>query len=194
MQKYGVVEDNNLICDLRKGNETAFNVIFKRYYAALCAYASRFVEFEDAESIVQDLMTWIWENREYITIESSLSNYLFRSVYNRTLTVITRKEVEKKAAAEFYMRQNERVLEDLSYYRIEELTKRIEEAIQKLPDSYREAFVMHRFKNMTYKEIAVRLNVSSKTIDYRIQQALKQLRVELKDYLPLILIFFKDLL
>lgn len=139
-------------------------------------------------------MTWMWENREFITIESSLSNYLFRSVYNRTLTLITRKEVEKKAAAEFYMRRNELVLEDINRYQIEELIKRIEEAIQKLPDSYREAFVMHRFKNMTYKEIAMRLKVSSKTIDYRIQQALKLLRVELKDYLPLIFILFKDLL
>lgn len=190
----GVVEDNNLICNLQKGDETAFNVIFKKYYPALCAYTSRFVEFEDAENIVQDLMTWVWENREFITIESSLNNYLFRSVYNRTLTLITRKEVEKKAAAEFYMRQNKHVLDNVDYYRIEDLTKRIEEAIRKLPDSYREAFVMHRFRNMTYKEIALQLKVSSKTVDYRIQQALKQLRIELKDYLPLILIFFKDLL
>ena len=44
---------------------------------------------------------------------------------------------------------------------------------------------MHRFKNMSYKEIAEQLNVSPKTIDYRIQQALKILRAELKDYLPL---------
>lgn len=46
---------------------------------------------------------------------------------------------------------------------------------------------MHRFKNMSYKEIAGILGVSPKTIDYRIQQALKQLRIELKDYLPFLL-------
>lgn len=48
---------------------------------------------------------------------------------------------------------------------------------------------MHRFRDMSYKEIAEILGVSSKTIDYRIQQALKQLRIELKDYLPLLLPF-----
>ena len=47
---------------------------------------------------------------------------------------------------------------------------------------------MHRFKNMSYKEIAEILGVSPKTIDYRIQQALKQLRIELKDYLPFLLL------
>ena len=46
---------------------------------------------------------------------------------------------------------------------------------------------MNRFQKLTYKEIASQLNVSSKTVDYRIQQALKQLRIDLKDYLPLIL-------
>ena len=50
-----------------------------------------------------------------------------------------------------------------------------------------DAFVMHRFRDMSYKEIAGTLGVSPKTIDYRIQQALKQLRVDLKDYLPLLL-------
>ena len=70
---------------------------------------------------------------------------------------------------------------------MEELTQKIEKAIRDLPESYRVAFEMHRFQNKTYQEIAQELNVSSKTVDYRIQQALKQLREELKDYLPLLL-------
>ena len=56
-----------------------------------------------------------------------------------------------------------------------------------LPESYRQAFVMHRFRDMSYEEIAETLEVSPKTVDYRIQQALKQLRIDLKDYLPLLL-------
>ena len=61
---------------------------------------------------------------------------------------------------------------------IRDRTIRIQEAVETLPESYKEAFVMHRFKNMSYKEIAEILGVSPKTIDYRIQQALKQLRIE----------------
>ena len=81
-----------------------------------------------------------------------------------------------------------RTLHDgIKYYQIEELAKRIEDAVAALRESYREAFVMHRFRDMSYKEIAETLGVSPKTIDYRIQQALKQLRVDLKDYLPLLL-------
>ena len=79
------------------------------------------------------------------------------------------------------------MLQDTDYYQIEELAKRIEDAVAALPESYREAFVMHRFRDMSYKEIAEILGISPKTVDYRIQQALKQLRVDLKDYLPLLL-------
>lgn len=79
------------------------------------------------------------------------------------------------------------LIDDTNFYLIEELTIRIQEAVETLPESYKEAFVMHRFKNMSYKEIAEILGVSPKTIDYRIQQALKQLRIELKDYLPFLL-------
>lgn len=66
----------------------------------------------------------------------------------------------------------------------EELVQRIEVAIDQLPETYRTAFIIHRFKGMSYKEIAEMYHVSPKTIDYHIQQALKILRKELKDYLP----------
>ena len=79
------------------------------------------------------------------------------------------------------------MLQEVDIYQINELSKHIQRAINELPPTYREAFIMHRFQNLSYKEAAELLNVSPKTVDYRIQQALKILRVKLKDYLPLIL-------
>lgn len=73
--------------------------------------------------------------------------------------------------------------EDTDDYQTHELLLHIREAIGKLPEKFREAFVKHRFENSSYKEIARELNVSSKTVDYRIQQALKLLREDLKEYL-----------
>ncbi len=73
------------------------------------------------------------------------------------------------------------------YYQLEELRENIRRAVEELPELYREAFEMNRFENRTYKEIAEELGISAKTVDYRIQQSLKILRVKLKDYLPLIL-------
>lgn len=179
--------DNDfLLSAVQRGDQKAFDTLFRRYYPMLCAYGHRFVELEDAEEIVEDSLLWIWENRETLVIKSSLNSYLFKMVYRRALNKLAHIDATQRADTRFYEEMQE-MLQDTDYYQIEELAKRIEDAVAALPESYREAFVMHRFRDMSYKEIAETLGVSPKTIDYRIQQALKQLRVDLKDYLPLLL-------
>ena len=179
--------DNDfLLSAVQRGDQKAFDTLFRRYYPMLCAYGHRFVELEDAEEIVEDSLLWIWENRETLVIESSLNSYLFKMVYRRALNKLAHIDATQRADTRFYEEMQE-MLQDTDYYQIEELAKRIEDAVAALPESYREAFVMHRFRDMSYKEIAETLGVSPKTIDYRIQQALKQLRVDLNDYLPLLL-------
>ena len=179
--------DNDfLLSAVQRGDQKAFDTLFRRYYPMLCAYGHRFVELEDVEEIVEDSLLWIWENRETLVIESSLNSYLFKMVYRRALNKLAHIDATQRADTRFYEEMQE-MLQDTDYYQIEELAKRIEDAVAALPESYREAFVMHRFRDMSYKEIAETLGVSPKTIDYRIQQALKQLRVDLKDYLPLLL-------
>ena len=179
--------DNDfLLSAVQRGDQKAFDTLFRRYYPMLCAYGHRFVELEDAEEIVEDSLLWIWENRETLVIESSLNSYLFKMVYRRALNKLAHIDATQRADTRFYEEMQE-MLQDTDYYQVEELTRRIEEAVAALPESYREAFVMHRFRDMSYKEIAETLGVSPKTIDYRIQLALKQLRTDLKDYLPLLL-------
>ena len=63
-------------------------------------------------------------------------------------------------------------------------------ALNKLPSTYREAFEMSRRQQLTHKEIAKVLEVSPQTVNYRMGKALEMLRVELKDYLPLLLLLF----
>lgn len=179
-------EDTSLLSAIKYGDERAFDVLFRKYYSMLCAYGHKFVELEEAEECVQDAFLWLWENREVMVVQSSLSSYLFAIVHHRALNRINQKEV-KSRVENYFCEEMQSLIEDTNFYHIEELTRRIQEAVAALPESYREAFVMHRFKDMTYKEIADLLGVSPKTVDYRIQQALKQLRVDLKEYLPLLL-------
>lgn len=189
MKTNRTIEDLFLLSCLQKGEKSAFDILFRKYYPMLCAYCYRFVPLEDAEEVVQDVMLWLWESREKHTINTSLNQYLFKAVYHGALARISRKQLKEKADTLFYEEMQE-MLEDTDFYIIEELGKRIHNAVMALPESYRVAFVMHRFKHKSYKEIAEEQNVSPKTIDYRIQQALKILRKELKDYLPLTFFIF----
>jgi RNA polymerase sigma factor, sigma-70 family/RNA polymerase sigma-70 factor, Bacteroides expansion family 1 len=188
MKENHLSDNDFLLSALQRGDLKAFDALFRKYYPVLCAYGHRFVELEDAEEIVEDSLLWLWENRETLVIESSLNSYLFKMVYRRALNKLAHIDATQRADTRFYEEMQE-MLQDMDYYQLEELTSRIEQAVAGLPESYREAFVMHRFKDMSYKEIAEALGVSPKTVDYRIQQALKQLRMDLKDYLPLLLPF-----
>ena len=75
-------------------------------------------------------------------------------------------------------------------YFVNELTENITKAIEELPENYRETFKLSRFGEQSNPQIAEALGVSIKTVEYRITQSLKILRVKLKDYLPFIMFLF----
>lgn len=180
-------EDTYLLIALRRGELMAFDSIFKKYYPILCAYGNRFVEYEEAKEIAGDAILWLWEHRETLQIETSLGRYLLKSVYRRSLNCIKQKQLKNHADTMYY-EEMEKLIQDVEAYQFQELSKRVKEAIDTLPASYREAFVMHRFTKKSYKEIAESSEVSIKTIAYRIQQATKLLRKELADLLTVLVV------
>lgn len=182
--------DERLLDRLREGDTRAFDMLFNKYYPLLCTYGSRFVCMESAEEIAQDVLLWLWEHREDEVIRLSLVKYMLKAVYRRALNCLEQEQAKLEADTRFYRDLVENVLEETDLSQLNELSRRLSEAIRALPSLYREAFVMHRFKDMTYKEIAAALEVSVQTVDYRIGQALKQLSAELKDYLPLLLFLY----
>ncbi len=184
------IDDSFLLSAMQRGDKKAYGTLFRRYYPMLCTYANRFVSLEDAEEIVQDVMLWLWENREVQIFNTSFSRYLYKTVYHRSINQLTRRQSQLRAETRYYEYMLA-MLSDSDFYQAEELKKQIGQAIHALPASYREAFIMHRFENKSYKEIAELLQVSTQTVNYRITQAVKQLRVALKDYLPLILLLSK---
>ena len=173
---------------LQAGNEQAFDAIYRQYYKALCAYASNYVPDVECEEIVQDVMMWLWENRQTISSEITLKSLLFTITKNKCLNVISHLQVRQRVHEELYEKLATQ-FEDPDFYLYGELMEKLDQALQKLPEDYRNAFEMNRFDDLTYKEIADRLGVSEKTIAYRISQALKILRKELKDYFLIIISF-----
>ena len=175
--------DHNSLLGLRTGNEKAFDIVYKHYYGGLYAFASQYVPTMECEEIVQDVMMWLWDNRRTIANETSLKSLLFTITKNKCLNCISHQQVKQRVHEILYQKFAEQ-FEDPDFYIPGELMEQVDQAIKRLPEDYRKAFEMNRFDDLTYKEIAQKLNISEKTIAYRISQALKILRKELKDYLP----------
>ena len=176
------MEESVLLDELRRGSEIAYKQLFIKYYSPLCEYASQYISDDDAEELVQELMLFIWETRESILIESSLKSYLFIATKHRYLDFIKKNQYHEQVHSEIYEKLKDQ-FEDPDYYMLEDLSVQIQKAIDELPENYRETFALSRFGEQTNVQIAAMQGISVKTVEYRITQSLKILRVKLKDYL-----------
>ena len=175
------MDDILLISLLRQGDAEAYKQLYLKYYAPLCEYASQFVTDDDAEDLVQDFMLFIWEIHENLIIEKSLKSYLFVSIKHRCINHMKKKQVYQQIQAKIYENIKDQ-FEDPDSYLINELEELIQKTISELPEKYRKVFTMSRYEVQTNVKIAAKLGISVKTVEYRISQALKILRVKLKDY------------
>lgn len=178
-------------------DEESFEAVFKTYFKALHAYASAILEeSEAAEEIVQSVFLKLWEKRETLEINSSLKAYLYRAVYHDSLNHINHQKVKRKhwdhAHYEMTQGKPEQVGEQIKGQE-NELYEAFQLAMDKLPEKCRMVFNLSRFEELKYQEIADRLDISIKTVEAHMGKALKTLRVELAEFLPLLLMFLINL-
>lgn len=168
-----------------------FEELFKTHFVELTGFSQSFVHDKDAaQEVVQNVFIKFWEKREDINLEQSLKSYLYTSVRNRSLNYL---RDNKKYRSEILDEQTTEYNSGLETDHLvnDELQRKIEDAIELLPEKCRQVFEMSRFEGLKYKEIAEKMNISIKTVENQISKALKILREELKDYtVILILISF----
>ena len=172
-------KDHILFEDIKNGNEKVFNQAFECYYSCLCFYTDKIIrDFDLSRSIVQQVFVDLWIKREKLQVES-LKSYLFQSVRNASLDVLKHKKAELKYLSTLQKTESDQFSDLMEEA---ELADKINKAIQKLPDKCREVFIMCRFEELKYAEIASRLNISVKTVEMQVSIALKKLRKELSEY------------
>lgn len=178
-----------LLIELLNGEEKAFDFIFRKYYKALCAHAVSYVKDLDlAQSLVQECFIKLWEKHENALQIEKLSTYLVFMVRNQCIDYL-----RKNRKLEHHQTLTDTVGEG-SNCETALLTREFEEllilTLAAMPERTRVAFEYSRFENLTYKEIAHRMNISKKAVEALISRALILLRRDLKDYLPLFLLFY----
>ena len=190
--------DLEIIQLLKLGDEKAFERVFKNHFTGLCLFAEHFLkDSHHAEEIVEDLFCNLWENCKTIDIAVSLKAYLYKSVYYQCLKFIRHQKVEKKYKDNqgYFLADNQ--LNDINSQAypvanliVKELEDKIEAEINLLPPQCKEIFCLSRFDNLSYAEIAEKLNLSVNTVKTQMSRALQKLRDELKDYLAVLALVF----
>lgn len=185
------MEEHYLLAGLKQGNKEIFSFLFTAYYKDLVLFGGSFIpDRMVCEDIVQSVFLRLWNDRDTLEIETSLKSYLLKAVRNRCLDELRHRDVVREH--ETYILSNS-VLDDIdteNYILYSDLHEHLDEALHKLPEPYRAAFEMNRFEGLKYKEIALRLNVSERTVEVRIGKALELLREYLKEFFLWILLLF----
>lgn len=167
---------------IASGDRAAFEEAFRAHYRPLCAFANTYLNDRDrSEDLVQELFVKLWNERERLNVTTSLKAYLFSAVRNRSFNELE-KVVRMKPINESL---HDTPLEDS---RSEEdhtwRSARVLAAIEALPEERRKVFKLSRNEGLKYLEIAERLGISVKTVENQMGKALKTLREELADLVP----------
>ncbi len=179
-------------------DEAAIEEVFKSHYGALHAYANVILkDAEGAEEVVQSVFLKLWEKRANLQITTSLKAYLFRAVYNDSLNQLKHQKVRQRHYEQTQYAMNQDVSQDKVNHmegEEKELVERIQETLDALPEKCRMVFHLSRFEELKYGEIAAQLGISLKTVEAHMSKALKTLRTELAEFLPMVILSFQLLL
>lgn len=178
-----------LVHNLSKGNLLAFSTLFKEYSGRLYRFAFGYLKSEpEAEELVQEVFTIIWEKRADLKKELSFKSFLFTIAFN-----IIRKHFRTKAYLSEYLKTG--IGADMDIQTSQKITydslyQYITELVNKLPERRKEIFIKSRFEGLSIKEIAEELKISHKTVENQLTDALKFIRTNLnRENLPVILFF-----
>jgi RNA polymerase sigma-70 factor (ECF subfamily) len=177
-----------LVNAIKKGDQLIFSQVFTEYHEKLYSFILKKTQSEYlAEEVVQITFIKLWNNRESLNENYSISTQLYR-IGTTTLIDLIRKRntseaIIKKLVEEKNVSPLSEVVDNLE---VKDLSLSIEKALKSLPPTRRKVFKMSRFQEMSYSEIANELSISTKTVENHISLAIKQLR----PFLFIILLIF----
>jgi RNA polymerase sigma-70 factor, ECF subfamily len=166
--------------------------LFDKHFHHLVLHAFRHVrDYSQSEEIVQDVFVKIWRNFDQIGHVSDFKPYLYKAVHNSSLNYLRHIKIRQKYNVETaHLNDNtENQTEDSILD--EENYNRIHQAVNKLPQHWKEAIILSKYDKLKYHEIAERMKISQKTVEKYISKALQLLRVELKDLLITLVLILK---
>jgi RNA polymerase sigma-70 factor (ECF subfamily) len=170
-------EEKILISLMKAGNSYAFEKLYFSYSKKLYNFAFNILKCkEDAEGIVQNVFTKIWETRSEINTELSFGGYIFRIAKNMMLNQLKKKIIEKEYLNYLLATPEDTSLPVEQEVNFMELNLEIERIINELPEKRRKIFRLSREEGLTYRKIAEKMDISVNTVNTQISKSLEYIR------------------
>lgn len=176
-------DDHFLLEALKRGNEDAFELLFKKYSGRLYYVAFKYLnDREETLEIVQEVFYKVWLNHQNIRPELPFIPYLSRIAKNLIINQSKRKLVENAYIINLETSNSFGSGQTENQVIFSEVSSLVEKLLNEFPDKRKEIFILSRKKGLSNKEIALKLNISESTVENHINSALKYLRTKLKTF------------
>ena len=171
--------EKDLISGLKKDNHDSFRALFELYSQPLFQFSVKYLKSaEAAEDVVQEVFTKIWNNRKELKTDTSFKSYLFTIALNSIRKQFNKLSRLNQAKHDilFDVSQNKPVFDESEDY--QSLLDKLNELINQMPEKRKQVFVKKKLEEKSIKEIALELDVTPKTVEYHITEAMKFLKKE----------------
>lgn len=172
---------------IRSGDKIAFEKMFFEYHTSLIRFAITITKSKElARDCVQDVFLKIWRNRKDWDIQYSIKAYLFQAVRNQSLNLLEKQKARNRLNENYEIEADRDTLDidinpDNGHLNDKERKQlhRIWEIVEGMPERRRLAFHLNRRHGLSYKEISEVLNISRKTVENHIGQAVVFIRTKI---------------
>ncbi len=174
--------------EIKKLDKESFEILFKDNFKPLVAFANKYVnDINASKDIVHDVFMRLWERKKLLDLNKSPKSYLYTSVNNRSLNFIRdNKKINQNKVS--FENIDAGISNDFSDNTVaNDIEFKINQTLDKLPKKCKKVFMMSRYEDLKYKQIAKKLDISVKTVESHISKALKELRKSLSKYVAVII-------
>jgi RNA polymerase sigma-70 factor (ECF subfamily) len=180
------------------GNSSALRQLYDTYAPTVYRFVfSVFRNSHDSEEITQMVFIKIWDIRSTLRDDTNLLSFLLTIAKNSSYNFLKHKYKEKLMFEKMELTLKDKTSELVDNSLIEkDLNVLLSDLIDKLPPKRKEVFVLSRFKGLSYKEIATKLEISENTVDTQMRKALQFIKDKLANEISIsifIAVFIKIL-
>jgi RNA polymerase sigma-70 factor (ECF subfamily) len=184
------MHEKDLIAGLLEGNEKSFEQLVDQYQEMIGSVCMGFVQNQtEAEELTQDVFVEVFQSIQRFQGNSKLSTWLYRIAVNKSINLVNHKkrkrQINKVSMFFGFGEEKEKDFKDHGYRSAEqnmeneELKKALEQALAKLPENQRTAFVLRKYEELSYTEMSEIMEVSVSAIESLIHRASKNMKKHL---------------
>uniref|UniRef100_UPI0032166ECE RNA polymerase sigma factor n=1 Tax=uncultured Draconibacterium sp. TaxID=1573823 RepID=UPI0032166ECE len=171
------ISERDCVKALKSGDVKAFDILFTEYGKRLYHFSNGYLKSNnEAEEVVQEVFIRIWQNRKTLKPELSFKAYIFKIAYHYILELFAKAQNRKAYLhdiAEYSVTFDPHLDERLDY---SALLSKVQKLIEELPERQKEILLKRKIEGIPVKEIAVQMNISPKTVENHLTQALKNIK------------------